>query len=391
MPRSSIRIVVILLALAGMLSSCNKKMSTDEPLPPVYYPSIFISSDNEFVYSFDPSNGNKHWEYNVGDVVIASPLLYNEMLYVATVNGVVFKLNAKSGALVSKINIPSKLIATPVADKNLIYFASTNDTLYAMDTTTGKAKWKYGTGKQLQSSPTIEKGNIIFASYDGNVYSLNDATGVINWIYSTGGTDSFYSSPCIGHAVHDSSSHPLTTTFVYVGGLSGAVYEINAADGSLRWKFQTQAAVKSSPTIFGGNCVVGSNDFRIYCIDTVLGTKRWAESTFYKVISSPFADANTQAVFAGSCDYNLYAVNILDGTTKWKFPSPSGSLFMSSPLVYNGLVYIGGFDQYLYAIRASTGDLVWKQNINGLIECSPVIDDLSGTNSFNSSISGLSQ
>src|SRR5579885_216972 len=131
MHHSSIRIISILLATAVAMASCNKKMSPDNPLPPVYYPSIFISSDNQFVYALDPNNGNKHWEYNVGDVVKASPLLYNEMLYVSTLNGIVYKLNAKSGALVTKFNFPAKLIATPVVDNNLIYFGSTNDTLYA--------------------------------------------------------------------------------------------------------------------------------------------------------------------------------------------------------------------------------------------------------------------
>jgi len=51
-------------------------------------------------------------------------------------------------------------------------------------------------------------------------------------------------------------------------------------------------------------------------------------------------------------------------------------------------VYIGGYDKNFYAIDTATGDVKWKQNINGVIQASPLIDDLSGTNQINTAVSG---
>jgi outer membrane protein assembly factor BamB len=376
-------VVLTLLSINSLLSSCSKKMSSDDPLSPVYEPSVIISSDNQFVYSFNPYNGTKHWEYNVGDVVKASPLLYNGMLYISTLNGVIYKLNSKTGKLLSKFSLVGKayhLEATPIADGNLIYFGATNDTLYAVDTGTGNIKWKYGTGDSIKSSPVIHKGQVIFASFDGKIYSLDDMTGVPKWIHVSNPLDIFYSSP----AVNDS--------FVYIGGENGKMYQLRVSDGSLRWQFPSTGyigAIESSPIIFGGECIFGSNDYRLYCLDSQLGKKIWADSTGDRVLSSPFADPENQLIIVGSNDYNVYAFNIINGTNKWTFTSPGHYIFQSSPLVYGGLVFIGGYDKYLYALRSLTGEMVWKQNIGGVIQCSPVVDDLSG-NSYNSSISGYS-
>src|ERR1700744_5681755 len=105
--------IIVLLAASAVLVSCGKKYSKDDPLPASYNPSIFISSDNQFVYALDPQTGNKNWEQNVGGAVQASMLLNNEILYVPTVNGVLYKLNAKTGAILKQIQFYTPLYSTP--------------------------------------------------------------------------------------------------------------------------------------------------------------------------------------------------------------------------------------------------------------------------------------
>ncbi len=381
MTRHRIIVIVMLFSAIGLLSSCSKKMSTDEPLPPVYYPSVIISSDNQFVYSFDPYNGFKHWEYNVGDAVVASPMVYNEMVYISTLNGVIFKLNSKTGALVTKFSLtahPYQLLATPIADGKLIYFGATNDTLYAVDTGTGSVSWKFRATDQIQSSPTIHNGQVIVASHDGKVYSMDEITGTLKWTFTS--TDSFYSSPAV------------TDSFVYIGGLAGTMYELRVSDGAIRWKYPATGnigAIRSSPTIYGGNCIFGSNDYFVYCVDTQSGAARWIDSTHDRVIASPCADVNNQLVIAASYDYNVYAYNIINGSIKWVLPNPNGNIFKCSPLIYAGIVFIGDYQGYFYAIDSYTGEIRWRQNVGGVVECSPVIDNLTGI-SYNSSISGYS-
>jgi outer membrane protein assembly factor BamB len=77
---------------------------------------------------------------------------------------------------------------------------------------------------------------------------------------------------------------------------------------------------------------------------------------------------------------------MINGSAKWTFSS--NGVITSSPLAYNGTVYVGSFDKYLYALDTARGTLKWKANINGQIECSPVIDDLTKLTGHNSQISG---
>ena len=49
---------------------------------------------------------------------------------------------------------------------------------------------------------------------------------------------------------------------VYVGGLDGALYAVDAGSGEERWRFQTDGDVISSP----GGGYVGSGDRYLYAI-----------------------------------------------------------------------------------------------------------------------------
>ena len=155
-----------------------------------------------------------------------------------------------------------------------------------------------------------------------------------------------------------------------------------------RWTFKTGGAITSSPTSFAGICIFGSNDFNVYCIDTQTAQSRWPRPfrTSSRINSSPIID--NQTVYIGSDDYNLYALNIINGAMKWGAPFKTTGLIKSSPLPYNGTIYVGSYDGNLYAVDSAQGTLKWKYYINGNIESSPVIDDLTGNNNNVSQISG---
>lgn len=90
---------------------------------------------------------------------------------------------------------------------------------------------------------------------------------------------------------------------------------------AIKWKFQTQGQIYSSPAVAEGK------------------------------------------VFFGSGGGNLYAVNSEDGTLAWKFAS--GGRIMSSPSIAAGIVYFESYDGNLYALDAADGRLKWKFRTGG--------------------------
>ncbi len=421
MSKRWISALLSLTIVSLLFTECKKKYSSDDPLPTSYYPSIIINSDNMVFYGIDPVTGKKNWEFSLPHlsgvpttVFTPSPLLYNGMLYLTAINSdTVYKVDARTGLLVKKLTpcsgygtIPTTsglhyftVIATPVADGNTIYLPTTNDTMYAIDTGTGNIKWKYASGSDLSplaSSPTVFNGNVYYASTGGHVYCLNkttgpDVAGLPVWDYPGPGIvltpmPSFISSPAICApflflgSVTDSNMYCI---FLTPPTPALATARMNVS----RWTFKTGGAITGSPTAFAGKCIFGSTDFYVYCVDTTTATAVWTHRTNSRINSSAIID--NQTVYIGSDDYNLYALNIINGNVKWGAPFNTSGALKSSPLPYNGMIYIGSYDGNLYAVDSAQGTLKWKYYINGNIESSPVINDLTGNNTNVSQVSGF--
>ncbi len=415
------RNILLSLSVASILfAACNRKYSSDDPLPTSYSPSIIINSDNQVVYAFHPTTGKKNWELSMPSLsglisteFTPSPLLYKGSLYLTSINSdTIYKVNAKTGKLIKKLVTDPfhsfTVVASPIADGKMLYLATTNNFIYALDTADGKVIWEWDAGSPIISSPTIYDGKIYFGTTGGTVFALDKNTGPI--IDPTSGAEvpvwaytpiSPYTSLPSAKFVSSACVHP---PYLYIGSVSDStmyclylnptVETPPTYAGVERWRYKTNGGIYSSPTAKAGRVIFGSNDFHIYCLDTsidssrgrIVPTKIWSDSTRSQIYSSPFI-AN-QIVYIGCHDYNLYAINIIDGKVKWTYKT--NGLIKSSPLEYRGMVYVGSYDKNLYAIDSATGTLKWYQNTNGNIECSPVLDDLSG-NSFNSGISGFVQ
>jgi outer membrane protein assembly factor BamB len=164
----------------------------------------------------------------------------------------------------------------------------------------------------------------------------------------------------------------------------------HSAEGSgpenlaLRWKYQTGAAVSSSPSIADGIVYVGSHDRNIYAIDADTGSKIWNFLTGYPVYSSP-AVVNGK-VYTGTDDGNVYCLDAKTGAKLWENTDPGDIDFInwnalqtfnirSSPAVVDGKVYVGSLDQNLYCMDANSGTTLWTFTTGGYLHASPAVAD----------------
>ncbi len=413
--------LLTILVASFLLPSCSKTYSSDAPLPISYSPSVIASSDNQVWYAFDPVSGKKHWEFSTPirpifiprDFSPSAVLYYNSIYIVTTTSDTIYKIDSKTGVLIKKLlihdangNVPGFTVtATPIVDGNLLYVATLNNMVYAVDTGTALISWSFTADAPIESSPTIYNGQVYIATTGGRVYAIDKTNGpgagnIPTWEYP--GADiavspaKFVSSPAIYPpylyvgSISDSNMYciflnPPSPTTTSSGGI---------LDGQMRWTFKTQGGIYSSPATIAGKVIFGSNDFKVYCLDTSLiggiSSPRvyWKDSTNSQVWSSPIV--YNQIVYIAGHDYKLYAIDFQKGKLKWEFHS--NGLIKSSPVAYGSNIYIGSYDKNLYAVDTAHGTLKWTQNINGNIESSPIIDDLTGANfhkGYNSQVSGL--
>ncbi|HEX9512344.1 MAG TPA: PQQ-binding-like beta-propeller repeat protein [Puia sp.] len=167
--------------------------------------------------------------------------------------------------------------------------------------------------------------------------------------------------------------------------------------GALHWKFRTGGKIFSSPAICDGIAFVGSEDKKLYAIDTKTGRLKWKFSTGGAVFSSPAV--YNHIVYFGSYDGFYYAVDVHSGRLVWKFGTEGEKkvgakglwtmkpadqymedlydFFLSSPVIDKQgsvpTVYFGSSDGHLYALNAADGKLQWKFATGGIIHTSPAL------------------
>lgn len=356
-----LKTVVVLSASAMLFSACQKSVySEDPPLDPKHSPSVFIGSRNEYLYALVPETGEKKWEAHIGANMIASPVVMKDYLMVASADSL-YKLDVHTGKILKAYSFDNEnlvsFIGTPYYQGDIIYVVSNNGFLYAINISNDQLVWKYDAGSPILSSPTLYNG-VLIVTASAEVKAVNVLNGTPAWsaaIPSTGGA-------------------AVASPYIYVAGTDGKLHALDITTGVQSWEYDPgtpSARIESSPVVYGGNIIFGSNDFNIYCIDSIAKKERWINFIGENILSSPYA--KDQTVYFGCNDYYLYALDIIDGHVKWR--KKTGAIIKSSPLVHQSTVYVGGFDKFMYAFDTS-GTLRWSRNMDGQIETSPVLYDL---------------
>ena len=104
-----LKTVALFAAFATLVTACQKNdYSKDEPLEPKHSPSLFIGSQNQYLYALVPETGEKKWEANIGANIIASPVVVGEFLMVAATDSL-YKLDLYSGKILKSYYFKTKI------------------------------------------------------------------------------------------------------------------------------------------------------------------------------------------------------------------------------------------------------------------------------------------
>jgi hypothetical protein len=169
---------------------------------------------------------------------------------------------------------------------------------------------------------------------------------------------------------NDITSTPaLSGRYVYIGSQDNKVYCIDSQTGHKEWEYKTGHRVFSSPAVSEGYVYVGSIDKNVYCLDADTGEEIWRHSIGDWTKCSPSVSGGY--VYIGSGNNKVYCLDARTGDLEWTYET--GDYVNSTPAVSAGYVYVGSADKKVYCLDAKTGDIIWQYETRGGVESSPAV------------------
>ena len=365
-----VRCVIVSAAILGgcawfSRSSADESMFRSDPQHSGVYQSRAITAFHKI-----------KWQFHTGGYVVSSPAVAGASVYVGSTDGSLYAIDRETGALRWKVHTASRVVSSPAVAAGTVYFGSYDGYFYALDASNGRLKWKFKTGGERRfagthlhgsqpiaetmpdvfdvflSSPVVWKHAVLFGSGDGGVYSLNAASGSLNWRFKTG--DVVHASPAIADGA------------VFVGSWDSYFYALDAVSGRLKWRFKTgddpdihnQVGVQSSAAVLNGTVFFGCRDSHLYALDARTGEKKWDFPTHGSwVVSSPAVRAG-HVYFATSDSGLLYDLDAKTAKPTFSLNFRSWPMF-SSPAIAANMLYIGSHAGKLIAIDLNQKKVAW--------------------------------
>ena len=280
----------------------------------------------------------------------------------------------------------------------------------ALDARNGKVLWDTPTKGSMLFSGAYYDGLFIRAgSHDNTIYSFNADTGEVLWTFNPDTKDGYF---CVCPAVAYGK--------VYALNRDGHLYAIDAAEGSLVWKYKGPGPLMfpGNPTVADGKVYATTGQAESYtaeytesefaCLDAYTGKLLW------KLPIEAFAPRESVAIAYGRLylipgnvttavdsisgdEYStmneiwaigpsswamwrsdpVHSASGQSGPTnlflRWSFAT--GGAVVSSPSIVDGRVYFGSQDKNIYALDARSGMLFWKFATDGPVKSSPAVSD----------------
>jgi outer membrane protein assembly factor BamB len=231
--------------------------------------------------------------------------------------------------------------------------------VYAFERDSGKVRWKY----RSTSVPTdiVQIGsNVFFGSFQDQWSSVDLSTGNLKWNFSTGATNPDCNPP----------RAPVTDgTRLFIAGLDGLVYALSALSGRVTWKRKLTAAASTGLVLKDKTIYVGTNDQRIYRLNSDTGAVISELAVEAKPVGRPTFANDSLYMFLENASERVGYIIAVDSTlarVRWEQRS-SPDWASERPHLWKELVVAGNCRGEMAAFRVTDGVPQWNLNLKGCI------------------------
>ncbi len=324
--------------------------------PAVYDKYLYVRTDSDYLYVLDAKTGTIKKKYKTGNVEEASPLIVNDTLYLGERKGKdlymkVFDLKTETVLWEKKLG-EYEFMFTPSLKEDLLYIPLSTETegeVYALSKTDGKLIWSFKVDAPIYSPVSVGDDTVYIPTEKGILLAVSSVNGKLKWNFFTTGAKGSLPSKYVGI----SATPGICGNTLYVGADDTYFYAIDKDTGRLKWKYKTWGNIISSPAISNDTIYMASKDGFVYTLSQN-GELKWEYETGYSIFSSPIISGNT--LYIGDTNGGIHAIDVNTGKRKWRLdrdPNFPNSI-SSSLILVDGILYGGDMGGYIFAI--STGE-----------------------------------
>ena len=312
------------------------------------------------------------WRTKTGGAA-RSPILGNGTLFIGSDDGFLYALNARTGVDRWRLNLGG-VSNVPVYGDGVVAAADRNGALHGVDAVTGAERWR--TDPVLNGGlPVLANGVVYATGNDHRAHGFDLQTGVERWAWSAPAD--------LGGAL------AVAEDAAYVESTGGVMHAV-ALDGSgERWSFEMTIPGAMSIPIVAADVVLvaslqGAGDpaGELYAVDRSTGKLVWRFRGPSGLQVSP-GSVRDGILYAPTEADGIFALRIADGSQLWHAPGPR--VFFPTALVGDALYLASDTPPEIAAVRASDGSPLWTVPLEEIPRGNPVV---SGGMLFEASASG---
>ncbi|GKX28312.1 hypothetical protein SH1V18_07920 [Vallitalea longa] len=241
-----------------------------------------------------------------------------------------------------------------------------------------RIKWEFKASGEVNRKVTAYDNKIIFGDNAGLVYCLDAKDGSLIWKYETDekreNVFRYFGSPLIENEK------------VYIPCANSKLYCLDLSNGDLVDTVKGKDSLRSKPVIIDSNIYFTDFSGNLYCADNngnLLFTKKISTHPIYADLTK-YEDkilVNDSSLYLNVYDKDgneVFKQSLIgsfidkDGYRIYTEQIAGGAYYQSKPTAADGKLFFGTPSRFLYAVDAETGETIWKNEIGGAISASPV-------------------
>jgi outer membrane protein assembly factor BamB len=297
---------------------------------------VIVGTLSGQVRAFDLANGRQLWDWKApGDqpAIWSSPTVYLTFVLAGIGSqygdspleaGRMAALDLATGREVWELCVRAActpgggIWSTPAIDsagRAFVGVGNPDDGVLAFDAMTGKRLWEHAFYADDGRDLDVGASPVVFGTGTHEVVAVGSVAGVFNALDAATGTVVWSDDLVSGSAVHGLTASPgYDGTRLFVGSASppNGMFALNASDGRVLWRHETDLPVYSSPAVaegvvlFGTGAVFGDTTVgSIVALSTSDGQVLWTYDTHSAVRSSPAIAG--RLVVAGDAKGDVFA------------------------------------------------------------------------------------